>query len=103
MVQDGAGGRSRWVRVQRWRASWRRGSVGARLEARARVEWIRGFGMVVWRVGLMVVAWADSFLRRLSSFSVMRTTSSVPSADSGERIRASRAMEAWFGSWESRT
>lgn len=56
MVQDGAGGRSRWVRVQRWRAWSRRGSVGARLEARARVEWIRGFGMVVWRVGLMVVA-----------------------------------------------
>jgi len=68
MVQAGAVGRRSWVSVQRWRAWSRRGSVRARVEARARVEWIRGFGMVVWRVGLMVVAQADNFLRRLSSF-----------------------------------
>jgi len=29
--------------------------------------------------------------------------SSVASADLGERIMASRSMEAWFESWESST
>lgn len=48
-------GRRSWVRVQRWRAEARRGSVGDRLEARARVECIRGFGGWVWRVGVRVV------------------------------------------------
>lgn len=56
MVQAGAVGRRSWVSVQRWRVLSSRGSVGARLEARARVEWIRGLGCEVWRVGLVVVA-----------------------------------------------
>lgn len=55
IIQGGAVGRRSWLSVQRWRTLARRGSSGARLDARARVERSRGVGSEVWKVGLRVV------------------------------------------------